>query len=132
MLYPVIIHKDEGSVFGVTVPDFPGCTTAGDTLEEALANVQEAVELYMDGEDELPAPSALEDVLRDHGEEGGAIMLVDVDLSFMDTTTQRVNITLPAYALRLVDKAAERRGMTRSAYLAEAAIHYGASRIESR
>ena len=29
-LYPVIIHKDRKSAFGVTVPDLPGCFSAGD------------------------------------------------------------------------------------------------------
>jgi predicted RNase H-like HicB family nuclease len=42
MLYPVIIHKDESTDYGVIVPDFPGVFSGGNTLEEALANVQDA------------------------------------------------------------------------------------------
>ena len=33
-LYPVVIHKDKKSAFGVTVPDLPGCFSAGATLDE--------------------------------------------------------------------------------------------------
>ena len=42
--------------YGVTLPDIVGCNTAGDTLEEALANVQEAVELALEEVKEKPAP----------------------------------------------------------------------------
>ena len=36
MRYPVVIHKDPESDYGVTVPDLPGCFSAGETLDEAL------------------------------------------------------------------------------------------------
>ena len=36
MRYAVVIHKDVESTYGVTVPDLPGCFSAGDTLEEAV------------------------------------------------------------------------------------------------
>ncbi|MFO7748660.1 MAG: type II toxin-antitoxin system HicB family antitoxin [Desulfobacteraceae bacterium] len=49
MKFPVVIHKDKDSDFGVTFPDLPGCFSAGDTIEEALANAQEAAECHIDG-----------------------------------------------------------------------------------
>ena len=42
--YPVVIHKDNNSDYGVTVPDLPGCFSAGSSIEEALQQVKEAVE----------------------------------------------------------------------------------------
>ena len=33
MLYAVVIHKDPETSYGVTVPDLPGCFSAGDTIE---------------------------------------------------------------------------------------------------
>ena len=45
--YSVILTPEEGG-YVVTVPALPGCVTEGDTLEEALANVREAVELYVE------------------------------------------------------------------------------------
>ncbi|MDD2468161.1 MAG: type II toxin-antitoxin system HicB family antitoxin [Desulfobulbus sp.] len=43
MKYPVAIHKDQDSCFGVSVPDIPGCFSAGETIDEALNNIQEAI-----------------------------------------------------------------------------------------
>ena len=58
--YPVVIHKDPDSPYGVTVPDLPGCFTAADTVEESLNQTREAIEFYMeclllDG-DPIPEP----------------------------------------------------------------------------
>ena len=44
MRYPVIVHKDPESDYGVTVPDLPGCFSAGETLDAALQEVVEAIE----------------------------------------------------------------------------------------
>ncbi|GHD80986.1 type II toxin-antitoxin system HicB family antitoxin [Vogesella fluminis] len=51
---------DEQHAFGVIVPDLPGCFSAGDTYDEALANAREAVSLHWQGlldEDPLFAPA---------------------------------------------------------------------------
>lgn len=47
MKYPIAIHKDKNSGYGVTIPDLPGCFSAGDTLEEARENAKIAAELHM-------------------------------------------------------------------------------------
>ena len=40
MLYPIAIEKgNDNQAFGVTIPDIPGCFSAGDTMAEALENV---------------------------------------------------------------------------------------------
>lgn len=49
MRYPIVIHKDPESCYGVTVPDLPGCFSAGNTIEEALMQAAEAVECYLEG-----------------------------------------------------------------------------------
>ena len=64
MNYPVVIHKDKDSDYGVTVPDLPGCFSAGGTMEEALENAHEAIlchaeGLMMDGEP-VPAPTSID------------------------------------------------------------------------
>ena len=43
MRFPVVIHKEEGACYGVTVPDLLGCISAGDTADDALENVKEAI-----------------------------------------------------------------------------------------
>ena len=49
MRYPVVIHKDPESDYGVTVPDLSGCFSAGETLDEALLEVVEAIECHLEG-----------------------------------------------------------------------------------
>ena len=123
MIYPVIVHKDEASAYGVTLVDFPGCFSAGDTIEEALGNVQEAVELYMEGEDmELPSPSAFEAVAGSDEAKGGAIAMVDIDPSFLDKRVTRINITVPRYALARIDRAAKAKGLSRSRFLVDSVM----------
>ncbi|WP_417292325.1 type II toxin-antitoxin system HicB family antitoxin [Desulfovibrio porci] len=123
MHYPVIIHKDEGSDYGVTVPDFPGVFTGGDTLDDALKNVQDAIETFYEGEEveSLPDASPLERILASEDARGGAVVLVDVNFDFLEKKTVPVNITMPLYVRNRIDKAATARGLTRSAFLVKAA-----------
>lgn len=63
MKYIAIIHKEQGTAYGVTLPDFPGCFSAADTLDEVPRNIQEAVELWAEGEEiEPPVPTGFEEV----------------------------------------------------------------------
>ena len=41
--YIALVHKDEGTSYGVSFPDVAGCISAGDTFEEAVANAAEAL-----------------------------------------------------------------------------------------
>ena len=119
--FPVILHTDDGVNYGVTVPDMPGCFTSGETLEEALSNVQEAVEAYLFDADKTPEPSAPARVLTLAEAEGGVLAYVELDLSFLDREPVRVNISVPKYRLERIDAAAKRLGMTRSGFLVQAA-----------
>ena len=122
-LYPVVIHKDKHSVFGVIIPDLPGCFSAGTTLDEALRNVQEAVEVHLHGEDIAPEPTELDRWKTDAAyRDAYAVALAPVDLSFMNDATVRVNITARKSELAIVDRAAKRAHMDRSAYLVVSAI----------
>jgi predicted RNase H-like HicB family nuclease len=62
MNYLVAIHKDPDSDYGVTVPDLPGCFSAGSTFAEALVMAKEAIELHLDGllddGQEIPTPTS--------------------------------------------------------------------------
>lgn len=64
MKYPVAIHKDQDSCFGVSVPDIPGCFSAGETIDEALNNTQEAIsdhlEILAEDGKSVPEPSEIE------------------------------------------------------------------------
>ena len=117
--YIGLIRKDADSDFGVDFPDFPGCVSAGATLDEARRMAQEALELHVggmveDGE-ELPVPSSLEAVMADP-ENGEAVAFL-ISLPKAPDRTVRVNITLPERLLRRIDE----RAKNRSAFLARAA-----------
>jgi predicted RNase H-like HicB family nuclease len=49
----VILIPDETGGYVVEVPSLPGCISQGDTIDEALANIREAIELYIEGMAEL-------------------------------------------------------------------------------
>jgi predicted RNase H-like HicB family nuclease len=53
MRLKVVLEKSEDGGYTVYVPALPGCISEGDTLEEALANIREAIALYLEplGED---------------------------------------------------------------------------------
>lgn len=121
MYFPVAVFIEEGKAYGVTLPDIPGCNTAGDTLEEALANVQDAVELALEDAREKPAPSPLERHTDDPDYKDAVWAMVNVDLGFLDERTVRVNITIPAGTLDEIDRTAKGRGLSRSAFLVKAA-----------
>ena len=120
MRYPVYIHIDTAG-FGVTIPDVPGCFTAGDTADEALANVQEAVEAHLADEPEIPAPSPLSRWLNDPEFYGGGWALAEVDVERLRAKSVRVNITLPERVLDDIDAAARARDTSRSGLIAQAA-----------
>jgi predicted RNase H-like HicB family nuclease len=48
MKYRVIVEQDEDGVYVVEVPALPGCISQGKTRTEALANIKESIELYLD------------------------------------------------------------------------------------
>lgn len=69
MNFPIVLHKDPDSDYGVTVPDLPGCFSAGSTVEEAMAMAREAIELYIETLVEegrqIPAASPIDQLRRD-------------------------------------------------------------------
>ena len=132
MRYPVVIHKDSNSDYGVTVPDLPGCFSAGETLDEALEEAVEAIETHlegmlMDGEP-VPTPQSVAHHQNNPNYVDGVWALVSIDLAKLSGKTKRVNITLPERVLSLVDQYASENGETRSGLIAQAALEYIASR----
>ena len=63
MKYVVVIEKGESS-YGAHVPDLPGCIAVGDTKEEVLELIKEAIEFHIDGlkADGEPVPSPVSDI----------------------------------------------------------------------
>ncbi|MBU0619136.1 type II toxin-antitoxin system HicB family antitoxin [Patescibacteria group bacterium] len=71
--YNAVFQKEENGGFSVWVPALPGCCSQGETFEEAISNIKEAIELYLDSE-----PKILE-----YGDEAGEKQfLVPVKVSY--------------------------------------------------
>jgi len=134
MRFPVVIHKDPASDYGVTVPDLPGCFSAGETVDEALTQAVEAIELHLDGmlqdHEALPTPQSIEAHQQNLEYAGGIWALVTVDLSKISGKAKRVNITLPERLLTVMDQYAAQRGETRSGLIAQATMAYMAAHPE--
>jgi predicted RNase H-like HicB family nuclease len=123
MLYPVYVHLgDEQHAHGVTIPDFPGCFSAADEWQDLPAMIQEAIELWCEGQElELPKPSGLETLAKNSEYDGGIWMLIDIDTSKLETKSVRLNISLPQGLVTEIDSYAKSHGATRSGFLAQAA-----------
>lgn len=128
MKYPVIIHKDKNSDYGVTVPDLPGCYSAGETVEEALDQTREAILTHVEGllldNENIPQPSLIEKHQNNKKLRRVTFAIVDVDLSELSEEIQRVNITIPKRILTKLDTSARKEGKTRSGLLINAALQY--------
>ena len=98
-----------------------------DTLEDAIVSAHEAISchiegLMMDGEP-IPEQAPIETHrAREAGNPTWA--LVSVDVSRLSSAIRRVNISMPARVLAIVDEAAAREGESRSGLLARAALSY--------
>lgn len=128
MLYPIAVEKgSDTEAYGVVVPDISGCFSAGDTFEEALSNIKEAIAGHLeilaeDGED-IPLASEASKFL-DNAEFNGFIWaVVDVDVSRYLGKAEKVNVTLPSRLIRMIDDKVgkDKPYKSRSAFLAAGA-----------
>ena len=127
--YRALIVQDEGDEaedgYGVVFPDLPGCTSSGDTVEQAYEHAFEALALHIEGMSEegmpLPQPSPFNAPLplwlaETPGNVARAV-LVPVRLPGRAT---RISITMDKGLLDRLDATASANGDTRSGYIAEA------------
>jgi predicted RNase H-like HicB family nuclease len=119
-----LIDEDEGQ-FGVGFPDFPGCTTIGTSLDDAVTRAAEVLAFHVEGLAEdgpLPVPRTLAALRKDKNFRRDAKdALVALVPYAPPTRAVRVNITLDESLLERVDRTAESLGETRSGFLAAAA-----------
>jgi len=64
--YKVSVERDEDGKYIVSVPTLQGCYTQGDTIDEALENIRDAIRLHIDAwravKEPIPLEVALEEV----------------------------------------------------------------------
>lgn len=127
MQFPIAIHREDGSVYGVTVPDIPGCHSYGDTIDEAIKNAKEAavghLETLLEIGDKIDLRSSSIEDLQKLEEFKDAIWgVIELDLSELDSKPERVNISLPSFVLRRIDHYVSAKHETRSGFIARAAL----------
>lgn len=115
----------ETTAFGVVVPDLPGCFSAGDTLDKAVDNAREAIDLWCetvieDGGD-IPDAKTLTEHQIDPDFAGWIWAVVEVPVERYFGPAEKLNITLPRLLLAKIDEYTRSHGETRSGFLAEAA-----------
>ncbi len=117
--YIALLRKDDHSDFGVDFPDFPGCITAGRTMDEARRMAGEALELHVEGVmqdgEMIPEPSSLDVIMSDPANRDAVAFRVEVGTK--PSKSVRINIMLPEDLVRAID----RRTTNRSRFLADAA-----------
>jgi len=118
-----IVHQDEDSAFGIQFPDAPGCFSAADNMDDLLSNAQEALALWFDGVAEI-AFRDISDLMKDPDvkdamKDGGTLLAIP--LITLTGRTVKANMTMDAGLLQAIDLTAKARGMTRSAFMADAA-----------
>ena len=126
MRYVSFIHRDEAG-FGVSFPDFPGCVSVGDTIDDAVRQGSEALAFHVEGladsGEVIPTPRSIDAIKTDPEL---ADWRLDADLVLIPLlldrgSSRRVNISLDRGLLEAIDDEARQRRMTRSAFLATAA-----------
>ena len=137
MKIPVVIHKDKGSVYGVTVPDISGCHSWGDTIDDAMLNIKEAIYGHVETLLILNEPvsinaSKIEDLVANTDYANGIWALVDIELSKLDAKPERINVSIPRFVLKKIDSYAASRHETRSGFLSRAAISLIAEESRSK
>lgn len=116
-----IVHKDEDSAYGVTFPDLDGCFSAADRIEDVVPNACEALELWFEDQDERePLPLDRVHALAADDLASGAFVIA-VPRIVNDHRVARANVSIERGILEAIDKVAAERGLTRSAFIAQAA-----------
>lgn len=129
MRYVSFIHRDVDSGYGISFPDFPGCVSVGETVDDAVRQGCEALAFHAEGLSDdgepIPPPRSIEAIksdpeLRDWHRDADIVL---VPLLLDRGSSKRVNISLDRGLLEAIDIEARQRRMTRSAFLATAARH---------
>lgn len=113
--YPALIDGEKGA-YGVAFPDLPGIVAMGNTIDEALLNAEEAlrdyaIETELDG-DTIARPCELDEVLVEPGQ-----ILTAVPLIRQSGRSVRIHMAINEGVAVFIDSEANRRGMTRTAYV---------------
>ena len=123
MNYFAVVDKNPDSAFGIWFPDVEGCFSAADNEQDIIKNAMEALCLHLEGT-VAPHARGIEEVRTQVAEDlvQGAY-LISVPLISQSQRQVRANISMSKSVLDAIDAAAAMRNLTRSAFIAEAALN---------
>jgi predicted RNase H-like HicB family nuclease len=127
MRFPVYLHKTEDNSWSGFVPDVEGCFFAGKSVDDALRDAFNAIDVYVeslaDAGKAIPKAADIETHIQDDACQGGYWAFVEIDLSRFEGKAVKLNITLPQNLLNKIDSYVEshREYGSRSGFLAELA-----------
>lgn len=126
--YIAVVHGAAGN-YGISLPDLPGCTSGGATIDDALDRIRIAATEWMDemagSGAAVPAPRSVDALLGDpeyHDDVADAALIAAIELE-PPARAVRLNISLDEGLLARIDRDAAAVGETRSGWLATAARH---------
>lgn len=128
MRFPVAIHKEKSSCFGVIVPDIPGCFSAGDTLEEALESTRDAIIAHLNllSETTLPQIEIKSIEIHKANTDFNKVIwaFVDIDPLTAFGETKKINVTLPQNLIYQIDEMVKKHPelYSRSSFITQACI----------
>ena len=126
MRFALALHTDDGVKYGVTVPDLPGCFSAGDSFDEAVEMAREAIdahcELLAEKGLDIPSPGPLAQHQANPDLAEAVWVVIEVDVEQYLGRAEKINITVPGRLLRRIDDYAKRHGESRSGFLTRAAV----------
>ena len=109
--YIALIHKDEGSDYGVSFTDLRGVVSAGSTLNEDRTMAAEALAFHLEGlaadGEAVPEPTSLEEIMAKLENRNG--VTVQIQAPAEEIKSVRLNITLPSDVLSQIDERARAR-----------------------
>lgn len=122
--YIALMRKERKSDYSVDFPDFPGCVTAGKTLDEARKMAAEAlqghIEVMLEYGEPVPEASSPEKIMSDPDNADAVAFLVSVHAK--KPKAKRINITFPEDILEKVDRyVGEHPRLNRSQFLVRSA-----------
>lgn len=122
MIYVAVFLKEKNG-FGVTFPDFPECSTFGESLDEAVDQAHEAlslfVEMWCDAGKDLPDPTPKKIIMsKPENREAKAI---NIDVAGDSSDFEAVELVMHSYLLGRIEKYCAVHGVSPADFLAVAA-----------
>jgi len=125
--YVSLLDGAEGA-YGIVVPDLPGCTAAGETIADVVADAIAAVREWIldarEDDDAIPQPRDMTALKADEHvaealRDGSAFVMIPVLID--SGRPAKANLSLDSGLLEAIDDAAKASGLTRSSFIATAA-----------